>query len=83
MYQRYGCAFRYVHDLKELLAGLRAKGLLVPDDLDEAASLTSYAHAFRYPGIEEPVTKQEYEHAVALAEKVLRWAESQMVQEMP
>jgi len=28
----------------------------------------------RYPGLSEPVTWQEYEEAVAIAEEVVRWA---------
>lgn len=81
VYQRRGWTFRYVRDLKELLAGLREKGLVVPDNLEEATRLTSYAFEFRYPGVEEPVTKGEYEQAVTLAENVLRWAESQVGEE--
>lgn len=81
VYQRHGWRFRYIHDLKELLAGLREIGLVVPDDLEEATRLTSYAHEFRYPGVEEPVTEQEYEQAIILAENALRWAESQIAEE--
>lgn len=29
----------------------------------------------RYPGLAEPVTWEEYDEAVAIAEKVVRWAE--------
>jgi HEPN domain-containing protein len=29
----------------------------------------------RYPGISPPVTQEEYEEAVSLAEEVVRWAE--------
>lgn len=81
VYQRHGWPFRYVHDLKELLAGLREKGLFVPDEVEEATSLTSYAFQFRYPGIEEPVTAEEYEQAIVLAEAVVRWAESHLAEE--
>lgn len=75
VYQRHGWTFRYVHDLKELLAGLREEGLDVPEDLEETARLTSYAFEFRYPGVEESVTEEEYEQAVTLAERVVRWAQ--------
>jgi hypothetical protein len=30
----------------------------------------------RYPGLSEPVTWQEYEEAVAVAEEVIRWAQA-------
>lgn len=81
MYQRHGWKFRYIHDLKELLAGLQEKGLSVPENLEEATGLTSYAHEFRYPGVEEPVTEQECKQAVTFAENMLRWAESQLAEE--
>lgn len=81
VYQRHGWTFRYVHDLKELLAGLRDKGLVVPDNLEEATRLTSYAFQFRYPGVEESVTAQEYERSIALAGDVVQWAESQLAGE--
>lgn len=77
VYQRHGWRFRYVHDLQELLAGLREKGLDIPDNLEEAATLTIYAFGFRHPGLEEPVTREEYELAVTLAERVVQWAASQ------
>ena len=39
------------------------------------ARLTSYAVETRYPGLAEPVTREEYETAVTLAEEVVRWVE--------
>jgi len=38
--------------------------------------LTDYAVETRYPGGFEPVTQEEYEEVVALAEAVLLWAQS-------
>ncbi len=74
VYRKKGWMFRYTHDLKELLIELRNRGVVVPDDLEQAAILTDYAHQLRYPGLEEPVTKQEYEEAVVLAQRVVDWA---------
>lgn len=68
--------FRYVHDLEELMTGLRRNGLTAPEDVAEAVALTSYAFEARYPGHGEPVTEAEHRRAVALAETVVRWAES-------
>lgn len=48
VYRSKGWTFRYTHDLKELLAELRNRGLMVPDSLDPAAILTDYAHRFRW-----------------------------------
>jgi len=45
-------------------------------ELKEAMSLTDYAVLSRYPGDLEPVTKKDYKEAVALAEKVIQWAET-------
>lgn len=74
VYRKRGLIFRYTHDLKELLAGLHDAGMPIPDAVDQSAILTDYAHQFRYPGLEETVTKGEYEEALALAEGVVQWA---------
>jgi hypothetical protein len=37
--------------------------------------LTLYAFATRYPGGREPVTPENHQQAVAIAESVVRWAE--------
>jgi HEPN domain-containing protein len=68
-------AFRYVHDIHELITSLMKNGIDVPPDIQQAAGLTEYAVKTRYPGI-EPVSEEEYYEAVQLAEQVLAWAES-------
>lgn len=78
IYLHRGWRFRYVHDLDELLTGLREKGLEPPRDVAESVVLTSYAFEARYPGHIEPVTEDEHKHAVELAEAVVRWAGSVM-----
>ena len=67
-------AFPYVHDLRKLLDLLVENGVLIPVEIRQAADLTQYAVAGRYPGLDEPVTKEEYSRAVALAEIVYDWA---------
>ncbi len=47
----------------------------LPEDVLLAASLSDYAVAARYPGPMEPVTEEEYQEAVSLAEAVLRWVD--------
>ena len=42
----------------------------------DASRLTRFAVVTRYPGIAEPITRQDYKRAVTIAEKVLRWAET-------
>ena len=76
VYLHYGWAFRYVHDLEELITGLRRNSLPIPEDIEEAVILTSYAFEARYPGLGEPVTEEEYRQALNVATRVVRWAES-------
>jgi HEPN domain-containing protein len=67
--------FAYVHDLALLLAAVEQAGQEVPPAIRQAARLTRYAVATRYPGLSEPVTREEYEEAVNIAEEVVRWAQ--------
>jgi len=67
--------FRYTHDLAELLLGLAGHGVPVPEGVRKAIILTDFAWQARYPGPAEPVSVAEYRGAVALAEKVVAWAE--------
>jgi HEPN domain-containing protein len=68
--------FPYHHDLAELLDLVQKAGKSVPKPVKEAARLTRFAVVTRYPGIAEPITRQDYRRAVKIAEKVLRWAET-------
>ena len=54
-----GIAFPYVHDLAGLLTLLEQAGLQLPGDVREAARLTPYAVFTRYPGIAQPVTRDD------------------------
>ena len=47
----------------------------MPPDIQDAAGLSDYAVASRYPGVSEPVEAEEYREAVDLAEAVVYWAE--------
>jgi HEPN domain-containing protein len=71
-----GIDFPKTHDIGELLALLDRSGQKVSQDLWKADSLTTYAVETRYPGPAEPVTRSEYREAVALAQKVVKWAEN-------
>ena len=62
-------------DLSALLKAAEAAGIAVPEEAWEAEALTDYATVTRYPGAGEPVTQQDYGHAVEVAESVVRWAE--------
>jgi len=72
---RRGIRFPYVHDLAELLGLVEQAGQEVPRAVRQVARLTRYAVVTRYPGLLEPVTREQYEEAVALAEEVVRWAQ--------
>lgn len=62
------------HDLALLLSVLEDAGEDVPDDVRLAADLTPYAVLGRYPGPLRALTEEEYQQAVAVAERVVRWA---------
>ena len=70
-----GERFPYVHDLALLLTRVEQTGRTAPEPVRAAAALTEYAVETRYPGAFEPVTQEEYEEAVELAEGVLLWAQ--------
>src|SRR5438067_321426 len=69
-----GIQFPYVHDLLQLLALVEQAGQVVPEQVRAAETLSNYAVVTRYPGVFEPVTREEYEEALALATEVDRWA---------
>jgi len=49
-----------------------------PPCADNAFELSQYAAQTRYPGDWEPVTEADVGAAIALAERVLAWAEGQI-----
>lgn len=67
--------FPYIHDISQLLAALEKEGVIIPDDIKTASTLTLYAAQTRYPGLEGPVSDKEYHEALVLAESVVGWAE--------
>jgi HEPN domain-containing protein len=77
-YQHHAWTFQYTHDLDELVAGLKRKGLTIPPEIDDAIVLTSFAWEARYPGVAEPVTEEEYREALRHAEAVVKWAETEV-----
>ncbi len=74
VYRARNHAFRYTHDLTELLEGLVSRGVAVPEAVREAEDLTDFAWHARYPGPAEPVSEAEYNRVVKLAETVVEWA---------
>ena len=73
-----GIAFRFVHDITELLTLLENQSVFLPEEIRSAAELTDYAVENRYPGPFEPVTEDEFKKALRIAEAVVAWSESQI-----
>ena len=67
-----------MHDLDFLLSLLEDEGEVIPDPIQQASKLTKYAAITRYPGDIDPVTRQAYTEAIAIAEDVLHWAEERI-----
>jgi len=83
VYRAGGHRFRYTHDIDDLLLGLERLGVAVPEAVWDAADLTRFAWETRYPGLGEPVSAEEYEQAVTLAEQVVAWAQGFVAPENP
>lgn len=65
------------HDIGELLELLPGAGIVVPEPLrDSAAALSPYAVDSRYPGLIPPISQEDYQRAISMAEEAIRWAES-------
>ena len=69
-----GIPFPKTHNLDALIDLLPPGVPLPPEDV-QVTRLTEYAVTTRYPGMDEPVTDEEYHEAVRLAESVVKWAE--------
>ncbi len=66
--------FPWKHDIDVLLGLISKSGIEIPDDLKSAVILTRYAVHTRYPGLAEPVSEEDYQEALELAEAVFLWA---------
>lgn len=67
-------AFPYTHDLAALASLLQEAGVPLPPTFTKAVRLTRYAVSSRYPGVEEPVTTEQWQLSVDIAESILCWA---------
>ncbi len=70
------------HNIRTLLDFL-AERVDIPHVVEEAAELTGYAVASRYPGNIEPIDETEYRQSIVIAETVLSWAESLICENGP
>ncbi|MGH2592044.1 MAG: HEPN domain-containing protein [Anaerolineae bacterium] len=71
-------AFPRTHVLETLVDLLKAAGVDLPVEVDEAFTLTQYAVQTRYPGEWEPITDEEARSALETAAQVLTWVEMQI-----
>jgi HEPN domain-containing protein len=70
--------FPHTHSIGALLALCEEAGFAGAQELTDASSLTRYAVATRYPGEEEPVSRQEAREAATLAAQVFVWGFTQI-----
>lgn len=77
-----GVPFPKTHAIAELVTLLEGNGIPFSEDVRQSVRLTRYAVTARYPGLEEEVTAEEHKRAVELAESVVRWAESQLADQV-
>jgi HEPN domain-containing protein len=68
--------FPKTHNIRSLLELVDPTASHLSKEIWRAIDLTNYAIETRYPGIAEPVTKDEYWEAVEMAERVVKWAET-------
>ncbi len=71
-----GVRFPYIHDLADLLDLIKTAEKRIPKTVRDADRLTKFAVVTRYPGVTEPVTRQELTRAVKIAEQVIRGPKS-------
>jgi HEPN domain-containing protein len=76
VYQQHGWIFPFIHDLAQLLNGLRKQGLTIPSEVQEAQKLSVYATVARYPGLTPLATHADYDEAIKIAQDVVSWASS-------
>jgi HEPN domain-containing protein len=66
------------HNLVSLIKEL-SKYTELPEDVNEAVILTDYAVQTRYPGDYTPVDEEEYNNAITIAEKCIKWIEKKII----
>jgi HEPN domain-containing protein len=66
--------FPRTHDLQELLILIAASGISVQSEFEQLIELSRFAVETRYPGDFEPITPDEIQRAIELADKAVAWA---------
>ena len=65
--------FPWTHSIARLLELVSKAGIEIPAEVERVIDLTDYAVEARYPGEREPISEEEYEEALKLAEAVFDW----------
>jgi len=69
-------SFPKTHSIGILLKLIEKAGVEIPQNINQAKLLTTYAVDARYPGDYEPVNKEEYKEALKIAEDVFKWLDN-------
>ena len=69
-------SFPKTHSIGILLKLIEEAGVEIPENINQAKLLTVYAVDARYPGDYEPVSKEEYNEALKIAEDVFKWLDN-------
>lgn len=67
-----GMSFPKTHNIRTLI-DILPEHMMVPVEIEKAAELTDYAVMSRYPSSVEPISEEEYQEAIRLAEVVMEW----------
>lgn len=73
---KFGVEFPYTHDIAELLTLVQNLVHHLPGFLTRSAALSRYGIVTRYPHLLPPTSQGDYEEAIRLADRVVRWAEN-------
>jgi len=72
--------FPRTHDLGELIVLIQQHAVMWPFAPDEVETLSPFAVETRYPDDTDPLSENEVNEAISLAEKVIEWAKKQIGQ---
>jgi HEPN domain-containing protein len=68
--------FPKTHSITRLIDVIAATGIKVPEQIKIADALTQYAVQTRYPSPVEEIELEEYKESLAIAARVVFWAEA-------
>ncbi|MCK9580604.1 MAG: HEPN domain-containing protein [Methanoregula sp.] len=68
----------HTHIIAALLQTLERNGIVIPEEIRDSSDLTDYAVHTRYPGMYEPIRDDEYQEALAVAERVVAWVHTEL-----